>query len=485
MKTIKCLFIIIFVFLISAGFAQTNIPGGNIEGNWSNVNSPYYVNGEITIPDGKTLTIEPRVEVIFTGHYKFNIQGQLLAIGSKEDTITFTEKNANIGWNGLRFVQTPPTNDTSKIVYCKLQYAQASGIGGAIYIESFNKLIISNCLITKNKTSGDLSSGGAGIGMVGSSPVIESNMISYNIASGGHGGGLLISDSDPLIRNNIISKNESTAGSAFAVAQGNPVFINNTIVENKADIAGGAPCHGGAMCIIACSPVFFNTIIYGNKAAIGNQAHLQSGSQPAFLFCTIGGGSVDFARDGHNHGSYSGTYVSNIVTDPLFLNLASDDYRLSDNSPCISAGSDSIIISNKKYFAPQYDYEGNLRPSPSGSMPDIGACENLLGTFVGVEEELTTPKEFVLYQNYPNPFNPSTTIKYSIPQQTVGNENFRSVHLIVYDILGRELTTLVNEEKPAGTYEVKWNAADLPSGVYFYQLKVGSFTATKKLLLLK
>jgi hypothetical protein len=100
-------------------------------------------------------------------------------------------------------------------------------------------------------------------------------------------------------------------------------------------------------------------------------------------------------------------------------------------------------------------------------------------------EEILSPTGFVLNQNYPNPFNPTTTIKYSIPAQTVRNENFRSIQLIIYDVMGRKVATLVNEEKPAGNYEVTWNAANLPSGVYFYQLKAGSYTATKKLLLLK
>jgi N-acetylneuraminic acid mutarotase len=96
----------------------------------------------------------------------------------------------------------------------------------------------------------------------------------------------------------------------------------------------------------------------------------------------------------------------------------------------------------------------------------------------GVEKELTTPTEFILYQNYPNPFNPSTVISY---QLAVGSR----VTLKVYDILGNEVATLVNEEKAAGTYEVTWNAEGLSSGVYFYQLKAGEFTATKKLLLLR
>jgi len=103
--------------------------------------------------------------------------------------------------------------------------------------------------------------------------------------------------------------------------------------------------------------------------------------------------------------------------------------------------------------------------------------------FENGEEELAN--NFYLSQNYPNPFNPVTTIKFTIPN--VGDENFRPLHskLIVYDILGREVKTLVNEIKSPGTYEVKFDASDLSSGVYIYQLNAGSNIATKKLLLLK
>jgi len=90
---------------------------------------------------------------------------------------------------------------------------------------------------------------------------------------------------------------------------------------------------------------------------------------------------------------------------------------------------------------------------------------------------------FFLYQNYPNPFNPSTKIKYSIP--TVGAQHAVSVQIKVFDILGNEIETLVNEEKPAGTYELTWYAEQLPSGVYFYQLRAGSFVETKKMVLMK
>ena len=81
-------------------------------------------------------------------------------------------------------------------------------------------------------------------------------------------------------------------------------------------------------------------------------------------------------------------------------------------------------------------------------------------------------------QNYPNPFNSTTSIKYQIPELGL-------VTLIVYDVLGNEVATLVNEEKPTGSYEITWNAENLPSGVYFYRLQAGSFIDTKKMILLK
>ena len=102
------------------------------------------------------------------------------------------------------------------------------------------------------------------------------------------------------------------------------------------------------------------------------------------------------------------------------------------------------------------------------------------------------PDDFRLLQNFPNPFNPTTKIKYSIPRLVVGNgyhANARqvasSVRLIIYDILGREVTTLVNKQQQPGNYEIEFNASNLPSGIYFYRLQSGSFAQTKKLMLLR
>jgi len=88
-----------------------------------------------------------------------------------------------------------------------------------------------------------------------------------------------------------------------------------------------------------------------------------------------------------------------------------------------------------------------------------------------------------LEQNYPNPFNPTTKIRYSIP--SVGTRHALSVQLKVYDVLGREVATLVDDEQPVGVYEATFNTSELTSGVYFYTLKTENFTTTKKMILLR
>ena len=112
-------------------------------------------------------------------------------------------------------------------------------------------------------------------------------------------------------------------------------------------------------------------------------------------------------------------------------------------------------------------------------------------TIVSVKGETEIPNNFYLAQNYPNPFNPTTKIKYTIPTPPVSSPLVKGrtkegfVTLKVYDVLGNEIATLVNEEKPAGEYGVEFDGTGLSSGVYFYQLRAGSFVETKKMVLMK
>jgi hypothetical protein len=137
-------------------------------------------------------------------------------------------------------------------------------------------------------------------------------------------------------------------------------------------------------------------------------------------------------------------------------------------------GSGEIIHWN---MAGQYDGDDIWSPEVKTLLKNIALY--LLNP-VDVKQELTMPDDFKLYQNYPNPFNPSTTLSF-----VIGHSSF--VSLKVYDVLGNEVATLVNEEKPAGSYKVEFRIEnlELSSGIYFYQLIAGSFIETKKMLLLK
>ncbi len=178
--------------------------------------------------------------------------------------------------------------------------------------------------------------------------------------------------------------------------------------------------------------------------------------------------------------------VSAIPSAPL-LKLAYRPSYMCYADNCIWVGVDSVLKMNpvngttlSSYYMPSeaaqlyfnemfwmYDQSDNTLKAYSPSV-----------TRVSKGVDLSTPTCFALSQNYPNPFNPSTSISFSLPTQSF-------VSLKVFDLIGKEVTTLVSDELPAGNYTSQWNAADMPSGVYFYRLQTGSFVKTLRLLLLK
>jgi len=126
-----------------------------------------------------------------------------------------------------------------------------------------------------------------------------------------------------------------------------------------------------------------------------------------------------------------------------------------------------------------------LEPSGNGGLTDFNFDNFLFEDLITIFEDSSSliPKSYNLSQNYPNPFNPSTVINYRIPKES-------KVVLKVYDILGKEISTLVNENKPAGSYSVTFsanggNAGNLPSGIYIYELKSNKFVSRNKMMLIK
>jgi len=208
--------------------------------------------------------------------------------------------------------------------------------------------------------------------------------------------------------------------------------------------------------------------------------------------------SITSSFGGHpvseKHGSLQGWYQSMpLGNDALVISVA----MLEGTSNAVGAG--GIVISGTtsswtQFTVPIFYNPGSPTPdntiitismvdtSSSGESGNIGSMAYVdYLTFTGpsaVEQINGLPTDFELSQNYPNPFNPTTNIEYSIPEQSY-------VELKVYDILGNEVATLVNEEQSAGTYRADFIGIDLTSGIYFYTLKAGGFVETKKMILLK
>ena len=110
-----------------------------------------------------------------------------------------------------------------------------------------------------------------------------------------------------------------------------------------------------------------------------------------------------------------------------------------------------------------------------------GIWKRPLSDFIGIRKiSSEVPDKYSLYQNYPNPFNPTTNIKYQVT-----NNNKALVILKVFDVLGKEVATLVNEKQSPGTYEITFDGSSVSSGVYYYKLSADKFTDTKRMVIIK
>lgn len=396
-----------------------------------------------------------------------NQNGSVVTFNSGEDTTSilcgFTITGGNVYFGGgIRCV-----NSGAKIIYNHILGNQ-SGYGGGLGVGGSERIVIENNTICNNVARGARGYSGSG-GGISISGILEgrisNNLISQNRTvqryQDANGGGIDIYGCNSLlISNNIIVDNtadgEDSYGGGIYISDTRPKVINNTIVNNKAGIGGGISLYEVAVAII------INNIIWGNIANTDSQLYDGTGNLSIYY---------SDIQDG-----WSG--VGNIDSYPEFVDTANGDYHLANNSPCIGAGIDLILIGVVWYRCPLNDLEGNPRPNPVGSMPDIGGCESPLAVS-GIENYLSqVPKAYSLEQNFPNPFNPYTKISYSIPQ-------ISNVVIKVFDILGNEIETIVNEEKSIGIYEITWYAENLPSGIYFYRLQAGSFVETKKMVLLR
>ena len=182
--------------------------------------------------------------------------------------------------------------------------------------------------------------------------------------------------------------------------------------------------------------------------------------------------------------------IENILPDGTTESIVTDDignvwfamnsvglYKYNENdSTCILFNNSNSGLQSNGFYTMIIDKNGNLWIAQDKGITVYRKGGVILNIVDKNDDEF--PLTYKLEQNYPNPFNPTTKINYSVPQLSV-------VTLKIFDVLGNEVTTLVNEEKPAGNYEVVFDGNNLPSGVYFYRMQAGNFTETKKFVLLK
>ncbi len=166
-------------------------------------------------------------------------------------------------------------------------------------------------------------------------------------------------------------------------------------------------------------------------------------------------------------------WLTNKKYDSLYIASSSGSIVTLGLPPVTLAGYDTAYV----YLAIAYGKtEAEMRDNLALAVQKQKVLTN-------VEADIERPLDYILRQNYPNPFNPTTKINFSIP--SVGANCCSPVQLKVYNILGNEVATLINEEKNPGNYEVDFNAEDLPSGIYFYRLTVGERSLAKKMILMK
>ncbi len=189
------------------------------------------------------------------------------------------------------------------------------------------------------------------------------------------------------------------------------------------------------------------------------------------FYPTLGAVGVPINPLCFNWGNVSGIrYQLQVSTDQFFPSWAIVFNQIVDNPPVCVYG---LITGQTYYWRVSNSFE------PNGPFGGWVTLYFTAGQFVGIEPGSNkTPDKFALYQNYPNPFNPVTTVKFDLPKE--GN-----VKLVVYDLNGKEVVTLVNDVLKAGVYNISFDGANLSTGVYMYSLKTGDFMDTKKMTLIK
>jgi hypothetical protein len=480
-----------------------------------------------------------RVENFIIKHGSSNNGGGIYSSGSivEIDSVDFSYNSSSNNGAAINSIES-----TVKVQNSTFSLNTSDNIGGAIYVDplttceiynsSFDnnealwggaiatvgggKLLVEGCNISFNTASGNNPNpnenyptfgGGGGIYQEWSDSLeIYDSEITNNTAATGAGGGIAVYLSDDVTINNIVLSDNSSSGPNYPSGGGgaafyradNVLFENSTIANNVSNHNSGGGIFLGSesgQASIVVHATFNGLTLVNNSAlsggaifcwsAILNLYHSTLAQNEASNIEWSGGGLASHYVSRPN--IISSLFYNNIPNsikngypqtpvlvsyslvqeqwagsgnltnvDPLFCDPDSGDYSLAENSPCVDTGQDG---SNMGAFG-------------------IG-CDAII---LNISDELV-PVTYTLHQNYPNPFNPVTTLRYDLPENDM-------INITIYDMLGRQVKTLVNQTQDAGYRSVIWDATNdygkpVSAGLYLYQIQAGEYISTKKMVLLK
>jgi hypothetical protein len=356
---------------------------GNLSGTI--ISGSYKVGGNITVLESETLMLEPGTILMFKEDLKFEIYGKLSAIGEKEDSIKFTRFNIGGNWKGIDFKEG--SSSESILKYCIVEYSNDRGI--SVFkcdpmIE--NSLIHHNSHTSSTGGQSEEDGGGAGICLKYSNTELKYVKVAYNFGVT-LGCGIYCNDGNPKISNSLIINNFNPylqnirPGGGINCSYSTNLIIENSIISENANGIGGGICINGDASYIP-NVIIVNSIIsdnicweYGGGCATFNSVNI---SVQNSLFWNNQGGNF------HCDDPWLGINVTinenldscdaygNISFDPLFASIDQDDFRLTENSPCIDAGVNEMVSSSIDFDHNYRIWDGN---NDNDSIVDIGAFE--------------------------------------------------------------------------------------------------------------
>lgn len=362
---------------------------------------------------------------------------------------TYTE---NINFNGHNLVVGSDFLFTGEVNYILTTIIDGDSAGSVVIFENGEN---SESEITGFTIRNGFASDGGGVYCDSSTPRIAYNLIIGN-STDSTGGGIALDVSNAAIFNNVIFANSSgKGGGIYCSSFTEPVITNNTI-------SGNISLRGGALyCGESSGPELINNILWADSASEeGFEIYVHDTAAPAIEYCDIEGGWIG---------------TGNIDIDPHFRDPDNDDFHLTSidcgdtlDSPCIDIGHPAVL--------------DNILDCDRGlgtELSDMGAFGGGDSAPLGIDNSnSSSPVEYTLAQNYPNPFNPKTMIVFDLPVD-------QRATLKIYDLLGREVMTLLDKAMPAGIHQVEFDGSSMASGVYFYLLRAGGFAASKRMVLIK